>query len=89
MIASLKLGLICVSSCSMARTTGYEYKKKSGLESRDPGIGERSGFQSRDSKSFGIDTTNEDTPIGPDLLQMMLSYDKIMLSHAMLLLGCL
>ncbi len=58
MIASLKLGLICVSSCSMARTTGYEYKRKSGLESRDPGIGERSGFQSRDSKSFGIDTTS-------------------------------
>jgi hypothetical protein len=58
MTASLKLGLICVSSCSMARTTEYEYKKKSGLESRDPGIGERSGFQSRDSKSFGIDTTS-------------------------------
>jgi hypothetical protein len=36
----------------MARTTGYEYKKT--------GIGERSGFQSRDSKSFGIDTT---TPV--------------------------
>jgi hypothetical protein len=31
--------------------------KKSGLESRDPGIGETSGFQSRDLKSFGIDTT--------------------------------
>ncbi len=44
----------------MTRTTGYEYKKKSGLESRDPGIGEKSGFQSRDSKSFGIDTTSWD-----------------------------
>jgi hypothetical protein len=40
--------------------TNYRIRiyKKSGLESRDPGIEERSGFQSRDSKSFGIDTTS-------------------------------
>jgi hypothetical protein len=53
MFASLKLGLICVSSYSMARTTGYEYKKKSGLEKgRDfnPGIQNRSGLT--------IDTTS-------------------------------
>ncbi len=54
MIASLKLGLICVSSFSMARTTGYEHKKNRdwnpgipGLKkSRDfnPGIQNRSGL---------------------------------------------
>ncbi len=54
MIASLKLGIICVSSCSMARTTGYEYKKNRdwnpgipGLQKgRDfnPGIQNRSGL---------------------------------------------
>ncbi len=54
MIASLKLGLICVSSCSMARTTGHEYKKNlewnpgiPGMEKgRDfnPGIQNRSGL---------------------------------------------
>ncbi len=61
MIALLKIETrsnMCFLTCPMARTTGYEYKKKSGLESRDPGIGESSGFQSRDSKSFGIDTTS-------------------------------
>ncbi len=54
MITSLKLGLTCVSSCSMARTTEYEYKKNRdwnpgipGLEKdRDfnPGIQNRSGL---------------------------------------------
>ncbi len=63
MIASLKLGLIHMCFL-MFYGTHYRIriKKKSGLESRHPGIGERSGFQSRDSKSFGINTTSTNVP---------------------------